>query len=61
MGRLVVVPPLSHSLTRLSDAGLSQDGDPDLGFRAPPEVRPQELEGALTRRRHLKNQIILVL
>ena len=41
------------SLTCLPDAGLPHDGDPDLGLGAPPQVGPQELEGTLTRRRHL--------
>ena len=41
------------SLTGLAHAGLPHDGDPDLGLGAPPQVGPQELEGALTRRWHL--------
>ena len=38
--------------TSFADAGLSHDGDPDLWFGSPAQIRPQELESALTRRRH---------
>ena len=55
MGKCSFRTAISLSLTRLPDAGLAHDGDPDLGFGAPPQVRPQELEGALARRRHLKH------
>ncbi len=39
-------------LTRLSHAGLSQDGDPDLWLGAAPQVGAQELDGAVAGGRH---------